>query len=170
MTNYGKISISYKDHIISGTLQSTRYLLQNITILNNKTLEKYFVFHTYKMQEKVKVKSLSRVQLFTTPWTVVYQASQFMGFSRQEYWSGLPLPSPGDLPDPGIEPWSPTLQADTLPSEPQGKPEISIWYKDHIFSGALQSTRYLLQNITILNNKTLEKYFVFHTYKMQEKL
>ena len=109
MTNYGKISISYKDHIISGTLQSTRYLLQNITILNNKTLEKYFVFHTYKMQEKVKVKSLSRVQLFTTPWTVVYQASQFMGFSRQEYWSGLPLPSPGDLPDPGIEPWSPTL-------------------------------------------------------------
>ena len=45
-----------------------------------------------------------------------------MEFSRQEYWSGLPFPSPGDLPDPGIEPGSPTLQADTLPSEPQGKP------------------------------------------------
>ena len=45
-----------------------------------------------------------------------------MGFSRQEYWSGLPCPSPGDLPDPGIEPGSPTLQADALPSEPPGKP------------------------------------------------
>ena len=45
-----------------------------------------------------------------------------MGFSRQEYWSGLPFPSPGDLPDPGIEPGSPTLQADALPSEPPGKP------------------------------------------------
>ena len=58
---------------------------------------------------KVKVKSLSRVQLFATPWTVAYQASQSIGFSRQEYWSGLPLPSPGDLPHPGIEPWSPAL-------------------------------------------------------------
>ena len=53
-----------------------------------------------------------------TPWTVAYQASQSMGFSRQEYWSGLPFPSPGDLPDPGIEPGSPALQADALPSEP----------------------------------------------------
>ena len=58
---------------------------------------------------KVKVKSLSRVQLFVTPWTVAYQASQSIGFSRQEYWRGLPLPSPGDLPHPGIEPWSPAL-------------------------------------------------------------
>ena len=67
---------------------------------------------------KVKVKSLSRVRLFATPWTVAYQAPQSMGFSRQEYWSGLPFPSPGDLLDPGIESWSPTLQADALPSEP----------------------------------------------------
>ena len=58
---------------------------------------------------KVKVKLLSHVQLFATPCTVAYQASQSMGFSRQEYWSGLSLPSPGDLPDPGIEPGSPTL-------------------------------------------------------------
>ena len=56
-----------------------------------------------------------------TPWTVAYQAPPSMGFSRQEYWSGLLFPSPGDLPDPGIEPTSPTLQADTLPSEPPGK-------------------------------------------------
>ena len=66
----------------------------------------------------VKVKSLSRVRLFATPWTVAYQASPSMGFSRQEYWSGLLFPSPGDLPNPGIEPRSLALQTDTLPSEP----------------------------------------------------
>ena len=70
----------------------------------------------------MKVKSLSHVQLFATPWTVAYQAPVSMGFSRQEYWSGLPFPSPGDLPDPGIKPGSPALQADTLTSEPPGKP------------------------------------------------
>ena len=67
---------------------------------------------------KVKVKSLSRVRLFVTLWTVAYQALPSMGFSRQEYWSGLPFPSPEDLPDPRIEPGSPALQADTLTSEP----------------------------------------------------
>ena len=56
------------------------------------------------------------------PWTVAHQASPSMGFSRQEYWSGLPFPSPGDLPDPGIEPRSPTLQSDALTSAPPGKP------------------------------------------------
>ena len=66
----------------------------------------------------MKVKLLSRVRLFVTPWTVVYQASLSMGFSRQEYWSGLPFPSPGDLPDPGMEPGSPVLEADVLTSEP----------------------------------------------------
>ena len=65
--------------------------------------------------------AFSHVQLFVIPWTVSYQASPSVGFSRQEYWSGLPLPSPGDLPNPGIEPRSPTLQADALPSEPLGK-------------------------------------------------
>ena len=66
----------------------------------------------------VKVKSLSRVRLFETPWTVAYQAPPSMGFSRQEYWSGLPFPSPGDLPDPGMEPGCPEFQADALTSEP----------------------------------------------------
>ena len=70
----------------------------------------------------MKVKSLSRVRLFAIPWTVAYQAPPSMGFSRQECWSGLPLPSPGDLPNPGIKPGSPSLQADALPSEPPGKP------------------------------------------------
>ena len=71
---------------------------------------------------KVKVKSLSHVGLYATPWTVAYQAPRPMGFSRQEYWSGLPFPSPGDCPDPGIKPGSPTLEADALTSEPPGKP------------------------------------------------
>ena len=70
---------------------------------------------------KVKVKSLSHVWLFVTSWTVAYQAPPSMGFSRQEYWSGWPFPSPGDLPDPGTEPESPALQAHALPSEPPGK-------------------------------------------------
>ena len=60
-----------------------------------------------------------------TPWTAACQAPPSMGFSRQEYWSGLPFPSPGDLPDPGIEPRSPALEADALASEPPGKPNWS---------------------------------------------
>ena len=65
--------------------------------------------------------SLSRVWLFATPWTVAYQAPPSMGSSRQEDWSGLPFPSPGDLTNPGIELGSPALQADALPSELPGK-------------------------------------------------
>ena len=69
-----------------------------------------------------EVKSLSHVWLFANPWTVAYQAPQSLEFSRQEYWSGLPFSSPGDLPNPGIEPGSLELQVDALPSEPPGKP------------------------------------------------
>ena len=60
----------------------------------------------------------SHVQLFVTPQTITYQAPLSMEFSRREYWNGLPFPSPGDLPDPGIEHGSPALQADSLLSEP----------------------------------------------------
>ena len=74
------------------------------------------------------VKSLSRVRLFATLWTGAHQAPQSIGFSRQEYWSRLPFPSPGDLPDPGIKPRSPTLQADTLTSEPWGWFTIVMFY------------------------------------------
>ena len=70
--------------------------------------------------------SLSRVRLFATPWTVAYQARRSMGFSRQEYRSGLPFPSPGDLPNPGIEPGSPALQTDALPSKALGKPDSRL--------------------------------------------
>ena len=79
------------------------------------------IIKNFKITVKVKVKSLSCVPLFAISWTVVYQASLSMGLSRQEYWSGLPFPSPGDLPEPGIEPRSPALQADALPSEPPGR-------------------------------------------------
>ena len=65
--------------------------------------------------------SLSRVPLFATPWTVVHQAPLSMGFSTQEYWRGLPLSPPGDLPDPGIKPGSLALQAKSLLPEPLGK-------------------------------------------------
>ena len=66
---------------------------------------------------KVKVKSLSHVRLFATQWTVAHQAPLSMGFSRQEYWSGLPFPSPGYLPNLGIEPKFSALQADSLLTE-----------------------------------------------------
>ena len=75
--------------------------------------------------ESMKV-LLSHVQLFVTLWTVALQTSLSMGLSRQEYWSGLPCPSSGDLRDSGIKPGSPALQVESLPSEPLGKPNI-IW-------------------------------------------
>ena len=72
------------------------------------------------------MKSLSRVRLFVTPWTVANQAPPSMGFSRQECSSGLSFPSPGDLPDPGIEPMSPALQPDSLPTELPGNTNAGI--------------------------------------------
>ena len=72
----------------------------------------------------MKVKLLSHIQLFATPRTVAHQAPPPMEFSRQEHWSELPFPSPGDHPNPGIEPRSPALQADALPSEPQRKEKL----------------------------------------------
>ena len=101
------------------------------------SLERWVLYHSCHLaspidsieSEKVKVKSLSRVRLFVTPWTVAHQAPPSMGFSRQEYWSGLPFPSPGNLPDPGIEPGSPWVAGRqgctagrSLNSEPPRKP------------------------------------------------
>ena len=82
------------------------------------------MIHWVPESECELVKSLSHVQLSTTPWTIAHQAPLSMEFSRQEYWSGLPFHSPGDLPDLGIEPGSPTLQADSLPSE---SPALVAW-------------------------------------------
>ena len=87
----------------------------------------------------VKVKSLSPVRLFATLWTVANQAPPSKGFSRQEYWHGLPFPSPGDLPHPGIKPRPSALQADSLPSEPPGK----------LLPGSLDwSDKYPVENMT----------------------
>ena len=77
-----------------------------------------------KVKSESEVKLLSCVWLFATPWTVAYQALPSMGFSRQEYWSGLPFTPPGDLLDSGIKPGSPALQADALTSEPWALPGI----------------------------------------------
>ena len=81
-----------------------------------------FVHSSFDRHLEVKVKSPSHVWLSATPWTVAYQVPLSMRFSRQEYRSGLPLPSPGDLSDPGIEPRSPALQAEALLPKPPGKP------------------------------------------------
>ena len=103
-----------------------------------------------------EMKSLSHVRLFATPWTVAYQAPSSMGFSRQEYWSGLPLPIPGDLLDPGIEPGSPAFQADALTSKPSGKPistitdqKYLIWSISNIYSSGIR-----------INGKLMETYFI----------
>ena len=75
----------------------------------------------------------SCVRLFATPWTVAFQAPLSMGFSKQEHCSGLLCPPPGNLPDPGIEPMSPALQADSLPLSHSGNPDIYlILIKTHI--------------------------------------
>ena len=94
-------------------IKSLDFLKMNLLFLNSK-----LIYRVGKV--KVKVKSLSHVQLFVTPWPIAYQASPSMGFSRQEYWNGLPSPSPGDLPDAGLESRSPAFQADALTSEPPG--------------------------------------------------
>ena len=95
-----------------------------------------------KKERKKGSEVTQRVELFATLWTVAHQAPPFMGFSRQEYWSGLPFPSPRDLSNPGIEPWSPALQADALFSEPPGRPQglfslvfvLFQWHTHHLKS------------------------------------
>ena len=83
------------------------------------------------------MKLLSCIRLFATPWTVAYKAPLSMEFSKQEYSSGLPFPSPGDLPDPGIEPRSPALQAVILPSELPGKPPCLLVGRKFGYRGSL---------------------------------
>ena len=87
----------------------------------NKKPQSYF-----SLQHFLYSTSVSHVQLSATPWTVVCQAPLSMGFSRQKFWSRLPLASPGHLPDLGIEPRCPALQADSLLSQPPGKPILHI--------------------------------------------
>ena len=100
------------------------------------------------MKWKEEVTSLSRARLFATPWTVAYKAPLSTEFSRQEYWSGLPFSSPGYLPDPGIEPRSPALQADALPSEPSFlfplfRFHSSFWIENYTLSSVLENSQLL---------------------------
>ena len=90
--------------------------------------------------------SLSSFLTHQTPWTTAHQAPLSTGFSRQEYWSGLPFPSPGDLPDPRIEPESPALQADALLSAPQGSP-IPYAYTSQFICLLFSSNVYLIQEL-----------------------
>ena len=91
-----------------------------------------------RQEVKVKVKSLSRVRLFATPWTVAYDAPLSIRFSRQEYWSGLPFPSPQNLPDPGIKPASPELACKFFTTEPPGKPLNGCSISQRIKSSCLK--------------------------------
>ena len=92
--------------------------------------------HMVTLSSRKKVcQWLSHVHLFATPWTVARPAPLSVGFSRREYWSGLPCPPPGDLPTPEIEPWCPALQVGSLPCEPLGKPFSSRegWKRNPLF-------------------------------------
>ena len=111
---------------------------------------------------------LSHVRLFVTPWTAARQAPLSLGFSRQEYWSGLPCPPPGDLPNPGIEPRSPALQVDSLPTELPGKPIIHNKTRKSSQENAclrlyqeLQSWNSLIQS-TVFRKKHLNFAFTVH--------
>ena len=104
------------------------------------------------VESEWKWKSLSRVRLFVTPWTVARQDPLSMEFSRQEYWSGLPFPTPRDLPNPVIEPRSPTLQVDSLSSEPPGKGYVEItgqFLGNRIFKMMLNNTDFLCANTAV---------------------
>ena len=101
-------------NIYAPNIETPQYIRQTLTDIKGETDSNTII-----------VKSLTQsCPTLCNPWTVAHQAPLSMGFSRQEYWSGLPFPSPGDLPNPGIEPRSPTLQADALTSEPPGKPLV----------------------------------------------
>ena len=93
---------------------------RNETELTLVKKKKYICIHNCLLL-LLLLRLFSLAQLCVTPWTAAHQAPLSMGFSRQEYWGGLPFPSAGDLPDPGIEPMSPVspaLQADSLPAQP----------------------------------------------------
>ena len=95
--------------------------IHHVTVCEKFLRNRHYDYY-YHYLVKVKVLVTSVVSASATPWTIACQAPLMTEFSRQEYWSGLPFPFPGDLPDPGIEPESPALQADSLPSEPSESP------------------------------------------------
>ena len=107
---------------------------------------------------------LSCVRLFATPWTIAHQAPLSMGFSRQEYWSGLPFPSPRDLPKPGIKPRSLALQADVLTSKPAGKPADI-----HIFSSMNSNNQSSGNDAKILDKSFSNQSFTTYYQKLKNQ-
>ena len=105
--------------------------------------EQYLSIRKLQYQSET-VQSLSNIQLFWISWTVTCQSPLSVEFSRQEYWCGQPCLSPGDLPDPGITPGSPTLQADSLPYKPQGKPVANISFPK--FRCSLENLNFITGN------------------------
>ena len=105
------------------------FLLFFISLFGKIALSCCAVMSLWKWSES---KSHSVESDSVTPWTVAHQAPLSLGFSRQEYWRALPLPSPGDLPDPGIKPGSPPLQADSLSTEPPGKLMLVYLFKSKL--------------------------------------
>ena len=105
---------------------------------------------------KIEVKLLSRVWLFATPWTVAHQAPPSMEFSRQEYWSGLPFPSPGDFPDPRIEPRSPALQTE---KQANHKRTNTTWF--HLYEVSKCNSILKSRDITLPTKICLVKAMVF---------
>ena len=95
----------------------------------------------------------SCVCLFATPWTVAHQVPLFMEFSRQEYWSGLPFPTPGDLPDLGIEPMSPALAGGFFTAEPPGKPQPSVTQREDL---QLHLETVMASNLAIISTPTFD--------------
>ena len=110
--------------------------------------------------------SLSHDRLLVTPWTVAHQAPLFTEFSRQEYWSGLPFPSPGDLPDPGIEPRFLALQVCSLPSELPGKPTLFNVPPNVIFKLWHDAFLFFIVFILFLLNKLLQIYLEIRFYNI----
>ena len=127
---YTGILLNHKNKIMpfaATWVQLEISVLSEVRKRKTNTIWYHLYVESKRKVKRKKVKSLSRVRFFVTLWTVAHQVPPSMGFSRQEYWSGLPFPSPRDIPDTGIEPRSPALQADALTSEPPGKPKI--WHK-----------------------------------------
>jgi len=123
-----------------------KHIKRHFTKEDTQTVRKHMKRRAASLAIVHVCQSLGCVQPFATPWTVAHQAPLSMEFSRQEYWSGLPCPSPGDLPNPGIKPRSPALQAESLsfelPRKPLGKWKlIPRWYV----------TTYLSQFLTVLS-------------------
>ena len=122
----------------------------------------FWFFFFFWMEKEKHMISVCDVWLFATPLTIAHQTPLTMGFSRQEYWSGLPCPPPGDLPNPGTKPRSPTLQADSLLTESSGK---TTWFLSTCKNEIRVDETHSNNVVTYLHLSKLIKFFLFLTLK-----